>query len=1533
MIVSAISGILITALSIYFVLSFLLIPSSITIPMSISISLLTLGLIKYYTNSEDKKHYTQNGNNGSADELGNNNNNYEINISEYRSFITFVVLFLASLLVCTFFSNPEVGLIFKSWNTIDIIGIIGLGAGIAISFFMPGYAVILLLTRRFKPNPVLKILLAYLFSMLITGLTVYLTEIFFENNILENKNLLLAVNAVLLIAVVIYYRAQIIILSSCSNKHQTNSIIKNKLRFLKRYSSEILVFGSLLSLLIISTNYLYGGITIGDQWYHQNRIILFMTGQFKEFVSNNGDEIYPPLQSALLAGFTTLSGIPLVNTFASIAFLNISAVFGFYYFCSIWLPGDNKRAALFASSLFLIAAGFGWIYIITLAEANPLDSQFASISNFVDDKIKVSDIRLSANFMIAAFPDFSTGLIYIALPAGFLLLGLVRTKFENRFHYVLILSLVTTLGTLSHDEFYIFIIIASTLPLIYNIEKKYSVYVALIIALAITFALDTLLPVKYFTTQSIFGVPLLYLASLFSLLMMGLYALRQNFYKLRQSFTNRPFVSGIKIVDWKGKTKLIPKMIFVGIAIYLYLLCFIVWDELPANFVDTHTQKYNTPWYMYPMRLGVIGLVGLASILSYVFKRYEKEVFVFGILIVIALVAGPYYNEQRFNKYVMAGMIGFAAIMIFRLLRFFSEKKPILNGVIVSIIVVSASLSTLMYVGYNALVIQTQDYTDALDRRNFPSQEELHMYDLLRSKIQVGANPNNIASLANEYNLREGSVMSKLNAFTGLPYMKIAQTEYLLNASTIDLFYNLLGITNTKFLVIPISSLNNQTLGNLMKFSLDSFQQVYHDDNFIVLGIPSIHGPSTASQGEVGVVYKKDISFLSTVQNKTQLNVTNATFNFEKNDRRFVQINKDNQNETDNNVTFYGYKKNGGKTIWSKEFGGKGINYLEFKFRISGENKTGKDLAGIRWIEGNKTYFLALTDKGLELRQQVLKDGDYVILSQNSEIKKNDWIWYSIKIESLENSVKVYVDDLLKMNIQKASSEIANISKVGIFSENNAIDIEPIITGNSGSSEEYYNRGITYGKYYPISSLALSKSTFSTFVDDDFSALSKKIVILPFDPEYLSDIKFRVYMDYVRSGGTLIVINSDNSTGKFASVLSINSTANDTQKFTTLIKEADHKAFLNISGMVNGIIVNPSSDLNVVASYVDEETNHSSPFIIQKNLSNGHIMYVNAKGYFDAIYDNPTEYFSSLANFSEMLAPGDVQSSNPFPPSTIEPIKRFIGDAEVSGKISVNGSSFSLSNASMTPHDLKVETISTSDKYGNMSTYSHNQKITNLQITGQYEVIMNSSGSMIMPQTLSENDYLQIALPSEFDMTIKVPDNSNKYSQVKILMTNGSANSTIVIGTGSTIVFNNIMMKSHLTSVPVLVKNPVINLDGDLRFEKSNFYGESTYSPFEISGNATVRFSFIDDYDDAYRKGTRTQYISYLEFFDSDVKRKQTKQEIKLPGDISTDVKKQGLDVPLQSILFSSSNIALIVTTIIGTALTTWLIRKTHLYK
>jgi hypothetical protein len=49
------------------------------------------------------------------------------------------------------------------------------------------------------------------------------------------------------------------------------------------------------------------------------------------------------------------------------------------------------------------------------------------------------------------------------------------------------------------------------------------------------------------------------------------------------------------------------------------------------------------------MRLGLIGLIGVASILSYLFRRFEKEVFVFGIIIIIALFTGPFYSRDLLN--------------------------------------------------------------------------------------------------------------------------------------------------------------------------------------------------------------------------------------------------------------------------------------------------------------------------------------------------------------------------------------------------------------------------------------------------------------------------------------------------------------------------------------------------------------------------------------------------------------------------------------------------------------------------------------------------------------------------------------------------------------------------------------------------------------------------------------------------------------------------------------------------------------------
>lgn len=1503
----------------------LLVPQSIIIPISLSMGMLSLGLIRYYSTSNDDIVNTQNRNNHLGENAKNNNQKeIRINSNDFNRNTIFVFVFIVAIVISAFFTSPEVDHVYKNWHIIGIKEVIGLGAGIVLTFFLPGYSALLLLTRNYEINPVLKVLLAYLLSMMITGVTVYLSEMFFDNNVALNKTLILVINVSLLVSVFIYYRTYRVNYSVNSDFHYLiSSSSSNVMKILKFHNSEFIVFGSLFTILIICTNYLYGGITIGDQWYHQNRAMLFMSGQFKEFVLTNGDEIYPPLQSALLAGLTTISGTPIVNTFASIAFLNITAVFAFYFFCSAWFPRDSKKAALFAASLFLISSGFGWIYIISLEGTNPIDSQIESIATFVEDKIKVTDIRLSANFMIAAFPDFSTALVYISLPAGFVLLGLVRVAIDNRFRYMILLLLVTILGVLSHDEFYIFIILASLLPLIYNIQKKNYLYIGLLITFALTYAVDSISPENYFTFQNIFGMPLLQLCTIFTSFMFSLYLLRQRFTK-RLSISFSSIVLAKRVFTYLRRIHLIPKLVLVGSVVYLYLLCFIVWDQLPPDILDVHTQKYNTPWYLYPMRLGIIGLIGLASILSYAFKKYEKVVFVFGILIAIALLAGPYYNEQRFNKYVMAGMIGFAAFLLFKLVNYIKEKKPALNGIIVSTIILTASLSTLMYVGYNALVIQTQDYTHALDRRDFPSEEDLRMFDMLRSNIQLGPNPYNIVSFSNEYNFREGGIMSKLHAFTGLPYAKISRTGYLLNASSLELFYQLLGNSNTKYILIPSKSINSQSIDGPMRFALENFQQIYQNDNYTVIKVPQLHGPST-SKSEIGIIYLKDKLSLSELLHERQLNVSNSTFTLKANDLKFIDTDSKNKNTVLN-----AYKKNGGKTIWSTEFGESELNYIDFRFRILGENKTGKDSAGLRWIEGGTTYFVTLTNNGLELRRQLSNEDNNVLLAQNSEVKKKDWIGYSIKIRILENSINIFVDNLLKMKTQRIPSEHAiGISKIGIFSENNAVEFDPIILANINSSETFYNIRDNYDNYYPISSLALSPSRYDTFLADDYSVLSKKTIVIPFDSPDWNDIQFNRYLDYARTGGTLVIINSNNSVeGKFAKMLLLQNFSNTTEKFTGIQMDGNQNAFLNISGNTRNLKINPELGFHILGRYVSTETNQSHPFVIEKKIDDGRIIYINAKGYFDAINNDPMKYFSSLSSLPDILVP--YSSNQTISQSTSKPIKRFIGDLEMNGKISINASSIMIINGSMDLPGFKAKTVSVFDKYGKLENHFENLSILNAITSGSYEISIETSGAMTLPEGLSQRDYVQMSIPNEFNLTLTLLDNKTSHAEFPFM--NNSAIDVLEFANESRIIFTSVKAPIPLESVSFLMKNPIISVDGDIRFDKTNFHGESTNPPLNVAGSAVVGFDFIDDFEELYRKGIRTQHLSYLGSISIDDEIKQSNRELKLPGDISVDVRKRGLDVPLHSILGTSNNFALIVAVSIGTIIVTWLIRRTDFH-
>ena len=116
---------------------------------------------------------------------------------------------------------------------------------------------------------------------------------------------------------------------------------------------------------------------------------------------------------------------------------------------------------------------------------------------------------------------------------------------------------------------------------------------------------------------------------------------------------------------------LLCRVTIISIIVFLYLFTFLVWSQLSIEDIQSQADtenEWNVPWYLYPMKLGLTGLLGLVFLLSYLFRKFEKEIFVFALIAVIALLAGPYYDEHRFSKYIMAGMASLAALLIYEII-------------------------------------------------------------------------------------------------------------------------------------------------------------------------------------------------------------------------------------------------------------------------------------------------------------------------------------------------------------------------------------------------------------------------------------------------------------------------------------------------------------------------------------------------------------------------------------------------------------------------------------------------------------------------------------------------------------------------------------------------------------------------------------------------------------------------------------------------------------------------------------------------
>ena len=421
----------------------------------------------------------------------------------------------------------------------------------------------------------------------------------------------------------------------------------------------------------------------------------------------------------------------------------------------------------------------------------------------------------------------------------------------------------------------------------------------------------------------------------------------------------------------------------------------------------------------------------------------------------------------------------------------------------------------------------------------------------------------------------------------------------------------------------------------------------------------------------------------------------------------------------------------------------------------------------------------------------------------------------------------------------------------------------------------------------------------------------------------MSTSNFNTYLEYVRMGGTVIVLNSGNTVdGMFANFLSLNST-NEFSEFSKIVSSYNnHHNNINISGKTRILKMPLENDLKVVSFYNDNLNNKISPFAIEKEFPNGgKIIYVNNAGFFDSI-SNRNINFLNLANFTNLLnikpdgadgstiltRPDKFKSTHQF-----TELEKFTGLMELNGQINIKSTSLIPYNDQNKPENLNLHVNKLVLSNGTKKTNFDNVTIKDLRFYGQYTAEINSSGFMRVPSSNSFYDYIDFHTPVESSIKIKVIPGVSGGAEVSLV--NKSKVNIFNFTDDFEIDIQKAGVMSNNHSLNFLVKNPDIKFTGNAIIDSPDFsdYPLSGSRFLKINGTISTKFDHVDDYHERNDRSTETRFITYLNGLNITGKTNPYVEKLRIMGDISYRARNHDVGIPLQQIFTSTQNIILLV--------------------
>jgi hypothetical protein len=103
------------------------------------------------------------------------------------------------------------------------------------------------------------------------------------------------------------------------------------------------------------------------------------------------------------------------------------------------------------------------------------------------------------------------------------------------------------------------------------------------------------------------------------------------------------------------------------------------------------------------------------------------------------------------------------------------------------------------------------------------------------------------------------------------------------------------------------------------------------------------------------------------------------------------------------------------------------------------------------------------------------------------------------------------------------------------------------------------------------------------------------------------------------------------------------------------------------------------------------------------------------------------------------------------------------------------------------------------------------------------------------------------------------------------------------------------------------LKNPEIKINGNTRIKNTNFHDYLTQrrnpnngTPIDVKGELNSKFYYVDDYNQPFRSGTRTDFITFIQGIAMHGTIDEHSAALKLPAHI-LNANGQGLDMTLKN--------------------------------